>query len=658
MKLANVRELREGVNEVFLEGEKYFICKIGSEIKVYSSVCPHQGGRLFCRDSVGNSTEIYCKVHNWRFEAKSGKSSNIKSARLREVGFKCDENGNIYLDSANLQNLAENKAKIAESSINSPNSTHSAPPQFKFLEDSQNLANSQNSCHSEQSEEPQKNNIDLKITLHSHACLEFHHNDFSLLCDPWIIGSAFFGAWRHYPTPIIDEKNIAHLAKRTNAIWISHEHSDHFHPPTLEFFDRNIPIFVPAFPNARIEARLMEMGFKNIITAPFGERVQIAKDIFITTYEPASLWNDAQILLEVDGFRILNVNDAGINHKIHKIIQNVDCIASAFSPGASGYPATWTHLSDNEKIQIYENSRTATLEMLKEACEKYSARYFLPFASYFILNHPSHLKYMKILRKNLPSDVKSAFKDSKTKVIDLLSGDSWSVADNKIARVKRENNIFDFGKVEAHIKNDFNKLEFEARYPKKCAFDREKVFEYFKNLNAVPEIIFCEDLVMNIFPSGNKAFAIEVKNGVLQVKEKIAESANITMKIPSEILMHICKYNESWDEVTIGYWCEFSRNPNVYHTEFWRILQCPYFLKNPRENVGKNTGKSLNTQSNVAEILERGGEMAQKILARYGLYCLSCNKAYSETLSQACAMHGLEHTQMERLLGELRRHLL
>lgn len=116
MKLANVRELREGVNEVFLDGEKYFIYKIGSEIKVYSSVCPHQGGRLFCRDSAGDSadsaicegdsTEIYCKVHNWCFEAKSGKSSNIKSARLREVGFKCNENGNIYLDSANLQNLA------------------------------------------------------------------------------------------------------------------------------------------------------------------------------------------------------------------------------------------------------------------------------------------------------------------------------------------------------------------------------------------------------------------------------------------------------------------------------------------------------------------------------------------------------------------------
>lgn len=636
MKPANVRELRNGVNEVFLGGEKYFIYKTSDKIKVYSSICPHQGGRLFCKGSA----DIYCKVHNWRFNAESGKSSNIKSAQLREVGFAINENGDIYLDSAKNSSY-----------------THSAPPLFEILEklpDSQNLA--LDSANPKQNHKFTPQN--LTITLHSHACLEFRYNDFSLLCDPWIIGSAFFGAWRHYPTPLINEHNISHLTKRTNAIWISHEHSDHFHPPSLEFFDRNTPIFVPAFPNARIEARLVEMGFKNIITASFGEKVQIAKDIFITTYEPASLWNDAQILLEIDGFRILNVNDAGINHKIHKIIQNVDCIASAFSPGASGYPATWTHLSEDEKINIYENSRVATLEMLKEACEKYSARYFLPFASYFILNHPLHLKYMKILRKNLPSDVKRAFENSKTKVIDLLAGDIWSVVENKIVRVERDENIFDFERVKAYIKNDFNKAEFEARYPKKCAFDRKKVFKYFERLNAVPEMIFCEDLVMNIFPSENNAFAIKIKNGALQVKEKIAESANITMKIPSEILMHICENNESWDEATIGYWCEFSRNPNVYHTEFWRILQCPYFLKNPRDNVGENTSETLSAKSNVAEILERGGELAQKILARYGLYCLSCNKAYSETLSQACAMHGLELTQMERLLGELKRHLL
>ncbi|MGX3011200.1 hypothetical protein ACWIUD_06535 [Helicobacter sp. 23-1044] len=403
-----------------------------------------------------------------------------------------------------------------------------------------------------------------------------------------------------------------------------------------------------------MEAHLQKMGFENIISAKFGERVKIANDVFITTYEPASLWNDAQILLELGDFHILNINDAGINHKIHEKIKSVDLICSAFSPGASGYPATWTHLNDTQKIEIYEKSRTATLEMLKKACEMYDAKYFLPFASHFILNHPAHLKYMKLLRKNTIFDVTSAFKDSKVEVLPLLFGDAWS-AESGLQKMQRAQNLYDFSVVESHIKNDFDKAEFETQYPKAQNYDKAVVLKYFENLNNIPEMVFCEDLVMSVYPIGEscEAFSFEIKNGVLKICENLATSPNITMKIPSIILMQICKNNESWDEATIGYWCEFSRNPDIYHTEFWRIMQCPYYLKNPHNADSAN----ITAQSNVAWVLERLGEIGEKIFGRYGLYCLSCNKAYSETIAQACAMHGIDNAKCKRLLGELRAHL-
>lgn len=412
------------------------------------------------------------------------------------------------------------------------------------------------------------------------------------------------------------------------------------------------------------------MGFEHVISVNFGERIQIAKGFFITTYEPASLWNDAQVLLEIDGFRILNINDAGINHTIHKYIKRVDCIASAFSPGASGYPATWTHLSDNDKVGIYEKSRIATLEMLKKACEMYNARYFLPFASHFVLNHPTHLTYMKLLRKNTIFDVCNAFKDTQTQVIDLLSGDCFSVKSGEITRgIYRSANLYDFNAVESHITNAFDKDEFATQYPSKdiYKYDRAVVLEYFRNLNAVPEVIFCEDLVMSVYPIGvlgeNEAFSFEVRGGVLQVLDNIAKSPNITMKIPSEILMYICVNNESWDEATIGYWCEFSRNPDIYHTEFWRLLQCPYYVKNHYiknlHSIDSNDGtNAITAQSNVAQVLESLGEVGSKIFGRYGLYCLSCNKATSESIAQACAMHGIDGAKCKRLLGEINAHLL
>lgn len=495
---------------------------------------------------------------------------------------------------------------------------------------------------------------DLTISLHAHACLEFKFHDFSLLCDPWIDGYAFFGAWRHYPTPIIKAKDM-----KPSALWISHEHSDHFHPQTLLAFDREIPIFIPAFANERMEKRLKDLGFKNIKSIKFGIRTKIHEDCYITIYEPASLWNDSQALFEFQGFKILNINDAGINHRISKVIGKIDCICAAFSPGASGYPATYTHLSDMQKIDIYEKSRVATLDMLVEACRLYGARYFIPFASHFILNNPKHIEYMKLVRKNTIYDVVQKFEQEDTEAIAMLAGDSWNVKDNRIMQHKRSKKLYDTDTICEFIRQDFDREAFLAHYPDKniYTFDKDIVIAYFLNLNKIPEMAFCEDLSVSVYPDSKKelAFSFVIEGGRLYVKDSVMESSNLTMEIPSEILMYICKNNESWDEATIGYWCVFSRNPDIYHTEFWRILQTPYYLKKLTYNLQSDSNK-INAKSNIADVLEKLGDMGAKIISRYGLYCLDCNKAPMEDIEQACMMHGIDTTRMQRMIKELNIH--
>lgn len=439
-----------------------------------------------------------------------------------------------------------------------------------------------------------------------------------------------------------------------NAIWISHEHSDHFHPQTLLHFEKSTPIYVPAFPNGRLEKRLSALGFSNVHVIPFGERVKINKDFYITIYEPASLWNDAQVLLEIESFRILNMNDAGINHRIHQEIQRLDCICAAFSPGASGYPATHTHLNDEQKIEIYERSRVATLDMLFEACLLYGARYFLPFASHFILNHPKHARYMQLVRKNTIYDVRARFEGSDTEVIAMLAGDSWWVG-GQVHRLARREDLYEGEVILSHIHEDFDEAEFNVYYPREAAFNKDVVYNYFENLNQIPDIVFCENLSVNIYPDSSDllAFSFTIQDGVLSLQPTPLESAHLIIKIPVPILMYICEYDESWDEATIGYWCECARNPDVYHTEFWRLLQAPYYLKKP--HIPKTRDEDFITKnSNLASVLERLGVHGEKVLGRYGLYCLSCNKATMESIEQACHMHGIHTARMERLIGELR----
>lgn len=611
MKIGNIRDFVNKVNEIFINGDKYFLVKREeNKYFLYDSICPHQGATL-CFNREKNS--ISCPVHGWEFDIKSGVSVNVKNKSLNQKEIRISSDGDIYLYDSYV------KEKSIKNNI--------------FLQN------------------------DFQIHLHAHASLEFRTTDFSLLCDPWLEGNAFLGAWKHYPEPVIKVEEL-----NPDAIWISHEHSDHFHEETLKKFNKDIPVYVPAFMNGRLEKRLIELEFKNIYVVPFGQTVKIAPNFKITIYEPASIWNDAQVLIEIEGFKILNINDSGINHRIAKIIGKVDLIASAFSPGASGFPLTWKHISDLKKIEMMKISKKGTLDMLVQVTKMYSAKYFLPFASHFILGSPKHHKYMDLMQKNTLYDVVKRFQSEDCEVIDLLAGDYWDAKELQIIKLNRDyKTLYQPKTIKEYINSSFNEVEFNKYYPSKqqYKYNKEIVFSYFYNLNRIPEMYFCEDLTMNIYPDflEDRVFSLEIRAGKLKIHEYLIENPNLTMKIPSEILMYICLNNESWDEATIGYWCEFSRNPDVYHAEFWRILQTPYYLKKPNISSEKALSYKISKENNIAETLELLGDRGSKILGRYGLYCIACNKANMESIGIACEIHGIENTQMLRMITELNIHL-
>ena len=92
----------------------------------------------------------------------------------------------------------------------------------------------------------------------------------------------------------------------------------------------------------------------------------------------------------------------------------------------------------------------------------------------------------------------------------------------------------------------------------------------------------------------------------------------------------------SWDEAFIGYWCRFERNPDVYHAQFWRLLQAPYYQKSLSRAANGVAG-----DTSVADLLDRYGEDGVRVLARHGLYCAGCYRSTAETLADAAAQHGI-----------------
>jgi CMP-N-acetylneuraminate monooxygenase len=627
VEIGRVEDLESLPRRVEIASASYFLVRSGDELRLLSAVCPHKGGMV--QDAEDH---FQCPRHGWRFDYSTGRCLNAPTRSLSS--FPVLERGGILyaeLPSRALQRGGDR------------------PP----------LA------------------VPLTFQLHAHACLEIRYRGFTLLTDPWLAGPAFFGSWALWPPPRVDASRL-----RPDAIWISHEHSDHFHPQTLAQLPRETPVYLPDFPNRRLPARLAALGFTDVRPMPFGETVQLDEDLTLTCFEPASMWNDTILLVEANGFRYLNLNDAGVNHKIAQLVAPVDLISSSFSPGASGYPATWLHLTREEKVAISEQSRQGSLDMLRDATRVYGARYLLPFASFFTLWHPEHRRYLELLRKNAPADVAAAFEDTDVEVIDLFPGEVWNAQNGKRTRLPFEGreHVFDTDKMARYADESWDEAVFQADFPQPYGLGQARVEGHLLRLNETPEMRFCEDLtcVLRGF-DGEGRFPVEVAFEVaghrLRLLPEPPAEPNLTIEVPLGILGQLVQEGLSWDEAFIGYWCRLNRSPNVYHAGFWRLLQAPYYRRAVAGSaVGEAAGarpenrrasgapgqlpaegaQELGPDSTIAEVLEAHGRPADLILRRHGLYCFGCSRSPFETIRLGAQKHGLTDHELERLVAELK----
>ncbi len=371
-----------------IQGQSYIITKNECGIPIlFSASCPHQNNVV----SELNNTTWRCPSHDWTFDSKTGQSINAPQSCLTKITIRLEGNS-LYVTIPDIPNK-----------INFP----------KYDE-----------------------KIFPKITVVGSASLLIEWNGFNILTDPWIEGSAVFDSWINYPPSGISVSSLPKI----DVIWISHEHSDHFNEKTLSLIDKSTKICVPDFDDCRLEKLVRKLGFKNIISMPSGKLFSLSDKINAVSFVSGSFWNDNILYLQLGGFTILNVNDAGFNWNIPKIIGKVDLVCSQFSP-ASGYPATWTHMDMPKKLELMQERNIGILKMMQQIVNLCDADYLLPFANFNELYQPEHKKYVKIQPKNRLRSVLDFFKTEKVKIIDLLPGESWNGKNNTFLR-KTDREIF------------------------------------------------------------------------------------------------------------------------------------------------------------------------------------------------------------------------
>src|SRR5262249_6397428 len=162
-------------------------------------------------------------------------------------------------------------------------------------------------------------------------------------CDPWLEGKAFNDSWSLWPKPAWNPEWLSTI----QAIWISHEHPDHFHIPTLRSlpaaFKARVRILFQRTNSDKLFAALKNMGFIHFEALPHRGIVTEGSRTHLYCYQEGAM--NSCLAVIGDGHVLLNVNDAEIREGdcrlIRRDIGSCGSLLNQFS--IAGYPGHVDH---------------------------------------------------------------------------------------------------------------------------------------------------------------------------------------------------------------------------------------------------------------------------------------------------------------------------
>ena len=258
----------------------------------------------------------------------------------------------------------------------------------------------------------------MEIRLISHASVVIR-TDVSIWTDPWLFGKAFNESWSLFPPPAMDDS----LYDSVDYIFISHEHPDHFHIPTLkslpEGFKNRVTILFQENNSDKVFKALNKLGYPNTRALPHDTVVDLTGDTRIYCYQAGSM--DSSFGVMSGGKTVLNVNDCEINTKdckrIVRSLGKIDAVLNQFSiAGYSGF---------KERDQFLPTQAENILKKMLNNHVDLEADVTIPFASFVYFSSEDNC-YINDY-SNKPQDAYDYFEKHGKKMAVLYPGDTYEV---------------------------------------------------------------------------------------------------------------------------------------------------------------------------------------------------------------------------------------
>jgi hypothetical protein len=213
------------------------------------------------------------------------------------------------------------------------------------------------------------------VRFYSHACIALEGERETLLMDPWLFGDVFNDAWTLHAPPDLDAMDFS----RVRHIWISHDHPDHLHFPSLrsirERVDGPVTAYYRRHKDPAVRDALRGLGFESVELTPH-EETAIAADISMTLF-PTGI--DSALAARLGDRVIVSQNDCRLSEeeteRLKRAFPRIDAWFFQFSLG--GY---YANADDPKGLQA---ARERHLKRVEHYYNALRPAIFVPFASFF-----------------------------------------------------------------------------------------------------------------------------------------------------------------------------------------------------------------------------------------------------------------------------------
>lgn len=265
------------------------------------------------------------------------------------------------------------------------------------------------------------------MTFLGHAGFDLQHRGVRLIVDPWLVGNAFDNGWELlFPAPAFDPVGITH-------IWFSHEHPDHFSPPSLKLIPpevrAHVTVIVQRAEDARLADFMRTQGYREVIEVEDGLAVPLRNADGIEAGSITTLacaMGDSTHLLELGGVRILNTNDCsfdgptGFSAALSRLGADrvpIDLLITQYSY------ANW--VGNPEEVAERKAFAEHKLDLLWEQVALAKPKFVFPCASYIVFAHEENL-YLNDCINDL-GDVCRRLEEHDTTPIVMRNGDTYTL---------------------------------------------------------------------------------------------------------------------------------------------------------------------------------------------------------------------------------------